>query len=112
MKEGPTIGRVTIDPGVLETIARLTTLAVPGVVRMTPPLGIQRLLRLEDGVQIAIREGIVNVDLYLVVESGRNLLALGRQIQSEVTRAIQDMVGMEVGAVNVHIEDVAPVFES
>lgn len=74
---------------------------------MTPPLGLQRLLGLKDGVQITISEGMVDVDLYLVVESGRNLLALGRQIQTEVTRAIQDMVGMEVRTVNVHIEDVS-----
>lgn len=107
MAEDSTIGKITVDPGVLETIARLTTLAVPGVVRMTPPLGLQRLLGLKDGVQITISEGMVDVDLYLVVESGRNLLALGRQIQTEVTRAIQDMVGMEVRTVNVHIEDVS-----
>ncbi len=113
MEEGATIGRVTIAPSVLETIARLTTLAVPGVVRMTPPLGLQRLLGLEDGVEITIREDekAVQVDLYVVVESGRNMLHLGRQIQAEVTRAIQEIVGMKVEAVNVHIEDVAPGLE-
>ncbi len=110
MEEGPTIGKVTVAPGVLETIARLTTLAVPGVVRMTPPLGLQRLLGLEDGVELVIdeKEGTVQVDLYIVAESGRNMLNLGRQIQAEVTRAIQEIVGLRVEAVNVHIEDVAP----
>jgi uncharacterized alkaline shock family protein YloU len=34
------------------------------------------------------------------------MLELGRKIQSEVTRAVVEMVGMEVRAVNVHIEDV------
>jgi len=50
----------------------------------------------------------VLVDIYLVVEAGYNMLALGRQVQTEVTRAIQDMVGLDVEAVNVYIEDVAP----
>lgn len=108
MEEGPTIGRITIAPEVLETIARLTALAVPGVVRMTPPTGIQRMLRMEDGVQVSVREGRVLVCLHLVVESGRNVLALGRQVQTEVTRAIHDIVGMPVQAVNVVVEDVAP----
>ncbi|MGD1995378.1 MAG: Asp23/Gls24 family envelope stress response protein [Anaerolineae bacterium] len=109
MEEAPTIGKVTIDSSVLETIARLTTLAVPGVVRMTPPLGVHRLLGLKDGVQVTVREeGTVRVDLYVVVESGLNMLSLGRQIQAEVTRAIQDIVGMEVESVHVHIEDVTP----
>jgi uncharacterized alkaline shock family protein YloU len=35
------------------------------------------------------------------------MLNIGHQIQTEVTRAIQDMVGMEVASVDVHIEDVA-----
>jgi len=108
MEEAPKIGKITIDPGVLETVARLAALAVPGVVRMTPPMGLQRLLGLEDGVEIVVRDGAVRVDLYIVAESGSNLLSLGRQIQAEVTRAISDIVGMPVSAVNVHIEDVVP----
>ncbi|HEC36552.1 MAG TPA: Asp23/Gls24 family envelope stress response protein [Anaerolineae bacterium] len=108
MEEGPTIGKITIAPSVLETVARLTTLAVPGVVRMTPPIGFQRLLGLKDGVQITIHEGAVEVNLYLVAESEQNILTLGRQIQAEVTRAIREIVGMEVSAVNVHIEDITP----
>ena len=108
MEETPMIGKITIDPGVLETIARLTTLAVPGVVRLTPPVGIQRLLGLQDGLQISIHEGAVRVYLHVVVESDSNLLSLGRQIQTEVTRAIEEMVGMEIQVVNVHVEDVSP----
>jgi len=105
-EETPTVGRITVDTDVLRTIARMTALAVPGVVRMTPPLGLQRILGMEDGVEVTVRDGMVWVELYVVVEAGRNLLALGRQIQAEVTRAISDIVGMPVEAVNVHIEDV------
>jgi len=46
------------------------------------------------------------VNLYIVAEAGENLLALGRQIQTEVTRAIHNIVGMAVETVNVHVEDV------
>jgi uncharacterized alkaline shock family protein YloU len=106
MEEVLTIGKITIDPGALETIARMTTLAVSGVIRLTPPERLQRLLNIEDGVQILVEDGTVKVDLYIVAESGKNLLALGRQIQSEVARAINNLVGMPVEIVNVHIEDV------
>jgi uncharacterized alkaline shock family protein YloU len=75
MDAEPKTGRITIAPEVLETTARLTTLAVPGVARLISPPGVPRLL--------------------------------GRQIQVEVTRAIRDMVGMEVESVDVYIEDVA-----
>jgi uncharacterized alkaline shock family protein YloU len=108
VEEIPSLGRITVDPEVLETIARLTALAVPGVVRIAPVLPKSRLLGRKEGVRITLRDGSVLVDVYLVVESGYNMLALGRQVQAEVTRAIQDMVGLDVEAVNVYIEDVAP----
>lgn len=106
METQPKIGKVTIAPGVLETVARLTALAVPGVARLTAPPGVRRLLR-HDGVEIEVIGNSVRAKLYVVTEAGANMLSVGRQIQAEVTRAIQDMVGMEVQSVDVHIEDVA-----
>jgi uncharacterized alkaline shock family protein YloU len=106
MEEPPTIGKITIAPAVLETIARMTALAVPGVVRMTPPVGIQRMLGIENGVQIVVEDGVVKVELFIVAKQKENLLRLGRKIQAEVSRAIQDIVGMPVETVNVHIEDI------
>jgi len=58
------------------------------------------------GVDLCITDQAVTVDLYVVAESKANLLWLGQTLQGEVSRAIQDMVGMEVLAVNVHIQDV------
>ena len=106
MEAEPKTGRITIAPEVLETIARLTTLAVPGVARLTSPPGMPRLLR-HDGVMVDIIEDSVRVKLYVVTEPHANMLSVGRQIQAEVTRAIQDMIGMRVQSVDVHIEDVA-----
>jgi uncharacterized alkaline shock family protein YloU len=34
------------------------------------------------------------------------MLQLGRRVQIEITRAIEEMLGMQVREVNVHIEDV------
>ncbi len=105
------LGTVTIAPGVLITIARLTTLAVPGVTRMgqAPTPGRTRLLRRETvqgGVRILVDEAAVAVDLYLIVERQVNMQQLAQQVQTDVTRAIQEMVGMGVRQVNVHIQDV------
>ncbi|MBC8265159.1 MAG: Asp23/Gls24 family envelope stress response protein [Anaerolineales bacterium] len=105
------LGKVIIAPGVLVTIARLTTLSTPGVVRMsagwTDSMG--RLLRRRgpgDGVRIEVEDNTVSVDLYIVVEQDVNILKLSQDIQSEVSRAIHDMVGMEIKEVNIHIQDV------
>jgi len=49
----------------------------------------------------------VTVDVYLIARRGVDLLQMGRSLQNEITRAIQDIVGMEVREVNIHIEDIA-----
>lgn len=112
------LGKVTIAPEVLITIARLTTLSVPGVVRMsTDWMGnVNRLLGRTSsggGVKIEVEDETVTVDLYVIVEPGVNMYNLGQAIQSEVTRAINDMVGVTVRAVNIHIQDVEePLLEA
>jgi uncharacterized alkaline shock family protein YloU len=47
------------------------------------------------------------VDLYLVLQPGYNLRQVGRAVQAAVRRAIEEMVGMDVLAVNVHVEDIS-----
>lgn len=106
MDTPPKIGRITIAPEVLETVARLTALAVPGVVRLATLPGVQRLLG-QDGVKIEVIHDRVRADIYVVTRQDVNMLSIGHQIQNEVTRAIHDIVGMEVESVDVHIEDVA-----
>jgi uncharacterized alkaline shock family protein YloU len=105
------LGTVTIHPTVLTTVARLTSLATPGVARMSDAfcLRLGRILKRsvpKSGVGLSIQEGAVAIDLYVVAEPETNLLRLGQELQQEVSRAVQDMVGMQVLAVNVHIQDV------
>lgn len=104
-------GLVMISPEVLMTIARQATLDVPGVVRMSPGITFDRFLRRgkgREGIRVEVEEGTVTIDLFIIVEPQVNMLRLGQEIQREVTRAIQDLVGMPVREVNVHIEDVIP----
>ncbi len=105
-EENAVPGRVTVETGVLETIARLTAVNVPGVVRIAEK-DVDRLLGLPGkSVAIRVQEGRVTVDLHIIAAPDRSLLKLGREVQYEVARAIQQMIGMPVDAVNVHIEDV------
>lgn len=106
METQPQIGKITVASEVIEAVARLTTLAVPGVARLVSPPGVRRFLR-HDGVKLEVSGNNVRVELYVVTEPDINMLGVGRQIQAEVTRAIQDIVGMEVQSIDVHIEDVA-----
>jgi len=105
------LGVVRISPNVLATIARLTALSVPGVARMFHelPKGMERLLKgkgASDGVHVQMVDDAVVVDLCVVAAQNVNLYELGRELQSAVSRAVRDMVGMPVLAVNVHVADV------
>ncbi len=99
-------GTVTVEPSVLETIAGLTALQVQGVADIADR-DVDRLLGIAGkSVVVQVREGAVVVDLHIVAGPDQSLLKLGRKVQYEVTRAVQQMIGMPVEAVNVHIEDV------
>jgi uncharacterized alkaline shock family protein YloU len=105
------LGTVTVASRVLATVARLTALATPGVARLCGEwhLGLERVLAHSGrgrGVDLSVSDNRVTVDLYVVAEPDANLLRLGQSLQAEVGRAIREMIGMEVAAVNVHIRDV------
>ena len=92
MTETNTQGKTTVSPDVLTTIARLAALEVPGVSRLAPISG---------GVN-----NTVFADLHLVLKADVNIREVSRNVQQSVARAIQEMVGMDVGQVNIHIEDI------
>lgn len=102
-------GKTTIAPEVLLAIARLTTLDVPGVSRMSEtPGSVNRWLSrgVGEGVRIHIKQEVVYVDLYIVLEEGVNFRDVSRQVQQSVSRAISEMIGMQIGHINIHIEDI------
>jgi uncharacterized alkaline shock family protein YloU len=94
---------------VLITIARLSALSVPGVSRLAPISGgVNRLFKrgAGDGVRIETQENTVFIDMFLTLKQDVNIREVSRNVQQQVTRAIQEMVGMDVGYVNIHIEDI------
>lgn len=102
-------GKTTIAPDVLLNIARLTAIGVPGVNRLAPlPASVDRIFRKpsQDGVRITVEGNTVYADLYLVLNSDVNVREVAHTVQAKVSRAISDMVGMDVGRVNIHVEDI------
>lgn len=102
-------GKTTVSPDVLISIARLSALGVPGVSRMAPVSGgVNRLFRkgANEGVRIEVEEDVVYADIYLVLKEDVNIREVSRNVQQQVTRAMQEMVGMDVGHIDIHIEDI------
>lgn len=111
MSEPPTYftGRTTIAPDVLVTIVKLTVLSVPGVSRLAPAPGrVNRLFKREnaEGVDITVENNTVYADVYVIFQRDINVRDVSRSIQSQVARAVKEMVGMDVGKVNIHVEDI------
>lgn len=103
------LGKTTIAPDVLTTIVRLTVLSVPGVSKMAPVSGgVDRWLKsgASEGVIISVENHVVYADIYVILRRDVNVRDVSRLIQSKVMRAISEMVGMEVGKINIHVEDI------
>jgi len=104
-----TYGKTTIAPEVLVSIAQLTTLGIDGVSRLTPvPRDVNTLFKkgLHEGVNITVEDDMVYVDLYVILRRDVNVREVSHAIQNQVARAISEMVGMEIGRINVHVEDI------
>ena len=102
-------GKTTIAPDVLITIARLATLGIRGVNRMAKlPPNVNRIFKanIADGVEITVENNTVYADLYVILLRDVNVREVCKAIQSQVARSISEMVGMEVGQVNVHVENI------
>jgi uncharacterized alkaline shock family protein YloU len=103
-------GKVTIHPTVLTTIIRLAALEQRGVRKLSSVApNVRGLLAggaAEEGIFVGVGPDGVQVEIHLVADADANLLKLGETLQTGITRAIEEMVGMHVASVNVHIDDV------
>lgn len=109
-EENSSQGTTTIAPEVLLTIAQLTTLKVNGVSRLSHvQSGVNQLLKRvqkREGVMIELEDDVVHADIFVIMNNDVNVRDVSHNIQYEVSRAITEMVGMTVGRVNIHIEDI------
>jgi uncharacterized alkaline shock family protein YloU len=112
--EGPRPGRVLIAPAVLAQIVERSTLGVPGVAAMCsrhPRFDRLRGRALGDhqppsGVHVRVVDDAVSAEIAIVARADANILEIGRRVQREVGEALERMVGMAAGEINVYVDDV------
>lgn len=110
-------GAVIISPQVITTVVRQVAESTPGVAGLSTSLSgrMSRVLRgnrSASGVDVDVEDGAVTIRVYIVAMPNTQLLPLGKTLQKEIHRAISDVVGMPVRAVNVHFADVQAPFDS
>jgi uncharacterized alkaline shock family protein YloU len=105
-------GVVTIAPGVLTTIVRMTTLAHPGVLRLAPrmPPSLPRLrgkAAQADGLRVEVSDDeAVTVDVHVIADPSASLSDMGKVLQTQIARALEHLAGMQVRSVNVFIDEI------
>jgi len=111
--EGKTApGSVRVANEVIAHIASLTAAQVQGVAGMYPA-GTDRTDRVlrpqsaHKGVRVEIVDGALNIDLYIVIAHGSHVPTVAAAVQQDVIDAIDKMLGLEIGQVNVFVGDVS-----
>lgn len=98
------IGKVTISPEVVREVARITTLATPGVLAMAErPIGRNNA---DPGVSVVAQDDTLQIKLRVIAAVNQPLQKLGQQIQVNVADAVTEIAGMAVTKVDVTFEDV------
>jgi len=112
------MGKVTISLDVVREVARITTLATPGVLRLVDKPGSRESSRGDAGsVEIAIQDDPdqmlgsmrVRVHVHVIAAADLQLSKLGQQIQTNVIGAVAEIAGIEVTCVDVTFVDVRSV---
>ena len=102
------LGRITNATDAIAQIVGHPAAECYGVVGMAGK-GLKRLLtrdRLTQGIQVGRRGDALLLDLHVVVEYGLNLAQVAATVRSRVAYEVERLTGLQVAAVEVHIEDV------
>jgi uncharacterized alkaline shock family protein YloU len=105
------MGTIQIAPEVIEVIAGMATVEIPGVAGMSGGFagGIAELLgrkNLSKGVKVEVGQREAAIDVSIVIEFGTRIPEVASAVQQNVKQAIESMTGLNVVQVNVHIHDV------
>jgi uncharacterized alkaline shock family protein YloU len=103
------LGRITVADGLVEKIAGYATVENYGIVGMNARKGLDLFSKdsLGKGVKVTILSGdVVDIDLYVTLEYGVSLPAVARNTKANVKYRVEEMTGLKVNSVNVHVVNV------
>ena len=111
INEETELGEVQIADEVVAVIAALAATETDGVAAMAgnitndlvAVLGMKKLSR---GVKVDVLEGIVTVNLTLILKYGCSVKTVSAKVQERVKSAVENMTGLEVAEVNIRVAGV------
>ena len=111
LKEDDKLGAVQIADDVVAMIASLAATEVDGVSALVgnitnelmSKVGMKKLTK---GVKVEVLEGVVSLELAIMIEYGHNIPQTCQNVQAKVKIAIENMTGLTVSDVNIRIAGV------
>lgn len=103
---------IKISNDVVAVIAGVAVSEVPGVASMSGGFagGITEVLSgkksLSKGIKVDADEKEVKIDVNIIVEYGSRIPDVAFEIQNRVKKAVENMTGLKVAEVNVHVQGV------
>jgi len=103
---------IQISSDVVAVIAGVAVSEVPGVYGMSGGFagGITEVLsgkkNLAKGIKVEIEEVKAKIDVNIIVEYGSRIPDVAYEIQNRVKKAVENMTGLNVEEVNVHVQGV------
>ena len=109
-RETTSLGRIMIATKAMATIAAQAALQSYGVVGMASKNIVDGLADLlthdpRRGVEVKSENGVINIDIYIVVEYGTRIASVATSVANGVHYQVERAVGLPVDSVNVHVQD-------
>lgn len=106
------LGTIRIADEVVSIISGLAATEIDGVASMSGGIagGIAEALgrkNLSKGVKVEVGEEEAAVDLFMIVRYGSRIPDVAWQVQENVKKAVENMTGLKVVKVNVHVQGVS-----
>lgn len=111
LREEGEFGQVQIADEVVLIIAGLAATEVKGISTMAGNITKELVSKLgkknlSKGVTVDILDGVVSVDVSVNIDYGYSIPDTCKKVQEKVKAAIENMTGLEVSEVNVHVASV------
>ena len=112
LKSDSALGTIRIADEVVSIIAGLAATEIEGIAGMSGGLvgGIAEMLgrkNFSKGVKVEVGEREAAIDLYIIVKYGVRIPDVALAAQENIKQAIENMTGLSVVEVNVHVQGVS-----
>ena len=104
---------IQISEDVVANIAGMAIEGIKGIAEMSGGFagGISEVLsgkkNMAKGIKVDIKEGKAKIDVNIIVEYGSRIPDVAYEIQVKSKKAVEDMTGLKVEEVNVHVQGVS-----